>query len=268
MPDITPTELERSGLALIGRELGAGLKQGLGDMLGLLKLGKAEDKTEDMAKNKDGDDADDKAKSGDKGDEGKEMPEVEKEEGDAKSDEDMEKPGSEAGYDDLEKGADGQAYVDATELVANLTASLQALAKSVTDASAANAADIAVVRAELQAVRAENAALQTLVGAGHLALAKLGESIVDPLVKSMTTRPAGVPAGTSLQSSPAAAAARMGTEGKSAPAAFSDEDLRKGVEQGVLSPDAAVKFKFNGVFSADAATDAAIREALNKSLKA
>lgn len=264
MPDITPTELERSGLALIGRELGAGLKQGLGDMLGLLKLGK----TEDMAKNKDGDDADDKAKSDDKGAEGKEMPDVEKEEGEAKSDEDMEKPGSEAGYDDLEKGADGQAYVDATELVANLTASLQALTKSVTDASVANAAEIAVVRAELQAVRAENAALQTLVGAGHLALAKLGESIVDPLVKSMTTRPAGVPAGTSLQSSPAAAAARMGTEGKSAPAAFSDEDLRKGVEQGVLSPDAAVKFKFNGVFSADAATDAAIREALNKSLKA
>ena len=84
MPDITPTELEAAGLRSIGRDLGAGLREGLSDVFQLLSLSS---KKKDEPKADEVEDA--KEAEPDK---------TEKTEGEASEDE---KP-TEAGYDDLD----------------------------------------------------------------------------------------------------------------------------------------------------------------------
>lgn len=253
MPDQTPAELEATGLRAIGRELAAGFADELSKIKGILRLSKEADETpseeaaEKEAEGKEADKADGKAA----------------ETGEAKGD------GEEAGYDDLNKGANVEAAVDVTEFLDGMKAGLQDLIKGVADLGSKHDAlvsELNTARADIQALRADNEHLKTAVTAGNLALAKLGDSIVDPLVKAVVTRPEGVPAGTPA-ANPAGAAARMGTAGP-APVEYGEADLAKAVEAGVVTPDQHVKYKFRRVFSDDPATDAQIRTNLNATLKA
>ena len=254
MPDQTPVELEATGLRAIGRELAAGFADEMSKIRGILRLSKEADETpseeaaEKEAEGKADGKADDKAA----------------ETGEAKGD------GEEAGYDDLNKGATVEAAVDVTEFLDGMKAGLQDLIKGVADLGSkhdALVAELNTARADIQALRADNEHLKTAVTAGNLALAKLGDSIVDPLVKAVTTRPEGVPAGTPAAANPAGAAARMGTGGP-APVEYGEADLAKAVESGVVTPDQHVKYKFRRVFADDPAVDAQIRTNLNATLKA
>jgi hypothetical protein len=255
MPDITPTDLESSGLRAIGRELAAGFKDGLNGIYGALSLSRSEPEMKDP-----------------EGEAAKKKDEPEAEEAPAKADADAEGKAesdkTEAGYDDLDKALDTEGAIDVTDLVNRVNDGLQDFAKSMQALTAMQAslgAEIAGVRADLEATRAENAALKTMIGASHLALAKLSESIVDPLMKSITERPSGVSAGMAA-TSPGAAAARLGNNDAPALVAYSDEDLAKAVEAGAIDANASITYKFRKVFSTDPSVDAAIRRTLNATL--
>ena len=252
MPDTTPTALEATGLRLFGQEFAAGFMSEMRDLLRLGKETPSEEEAAETAKKK----AEEEATEAGKGDG----------EGDGKDNGDGDGKGEEAGYDDLNKGAE----VDVTAFLEGISGNLQTLAKGMGELGAAHAAlsaDLAAARAENQELRAKVEELKTTVTAGHLALARLGDQIIDPLVKAVATRPEGVIGGMPATPNPAGAAARMGGAAP-ATAEFTDVDLAKAVAAGVLTNDQHVLYKFDRRFSADPKVDEQIRTNLTATLKA
>lgn len=243
MPDTTPTALEAAGFRALGAEFFAGFRS---ELQGILRLGKEDKETpsEEEAEKEAENAAESKAAD----------------DGESKGD------GEEAGYGDLNKGAE----VDVTAFLEGISGDLQALAKGMGELGAAHAAlsaDLAAARAENQELRAKVEELKTTVTAGHLALARLGDQIIDPLVKAVATRPEGVIGGIPATPNPAGAAARMGGAAP-AGAEFTDGDLAKAVAAGVLTTDQHVLYKYERKFSTDSKVDEQIRTNLTATLKA